>query len=218
MISFIRINQASEKSDFDPKSFSLSAKSTTDIYCSPIPPAKYIYSAPNVHTNLPKSSFSSARLSISFCASIQFDQAGLLFTVPTKSNPVPNATNSTVVDSHPAYIKAGIEVNDGKAWISVVARGPEGWCDWSLFPLMEEKKLPATVSVTIEVARYKNALLIWKIEKERALIRKVPWVFLNEDVGNVWVGAYAARPDPDAEASGRALEVDFQDLVIEMKD
>lgn len=216
--SFVHVNQSESttSSSFGPKTFTLSAASKTDIYCSPLPPSSYVFNAPIVYQKLQKTSFRSARLSLSFHASIQFDQAGLLFAIPTKSNPLADAQNSTTAESHPAWIKAGIEANDGKAWISVVARAPDAWCDWSLVPIPESRELPADAAVTIEVTRYKNALMIWTIEgKERTLIRKVPWAFLDDGMESIWIGAYAARPDPNAEAS-KELNVEFRDFTIDL--
>ncbi|KAH8898646.1 hypothetical protein GQ53DRAFT_605690, partial [Thozetella sp. PMI_491] len=180
--------------------FTLAAPPNTDIYATPLGSTLHVYSAPVSHTQLLKSSFSLARVSFSFTPTLQFDQGGLLFTVARKVNPEPTAENSQEAASHPAWIKAGIEVNDGEPWVSVCGKANHGWVDWSLVPLPTKTGLGKKVSATIEFTWYKNALMIYSIRgEERTLVRKVPWAFLDdaELSDHAWVGVYAARPDPD---------------------
>jgi hypothetical protein len=143
------------------------------------------------------------------------------------------------------WVKAGLEAKDGGVWVSVVAKTRDGWCDWSLGALPpgsygevetvggeggkgEREKLGREVGATIEMSRSKNALMVYLVthqgeQEERALIRKVPWVFLGveeksggEDDDVVCVGAFAARPDPEGAAGTEELDVRFTDFAVEV--
>ncbi|EPE02148.1 hypothetical protein F503_06152 [Ophiostoma piceae UAMH 11346] len=208
--------------------FKLLAPPKSDIYVSPrTPKALFDYTAPVVHTRIAKEAFVSLSVTASAKWRTQFDQAGLIFTVPTKNNPKPDATNANEASTHPAWVKAGIECNDGAPCISVVGRSPDGWAEWSLIPLsLIGITLGAVVPVTLTYTREKNALMIWLSQELKAgqapqklFIRKVPWVFLDDPAGNigsdVLVGAFAAQPDPYDESKGESLEVTFSGLKIE---
>ncbi|KAK9424560.1 putative Beta-xylosidase C-terminal Concanavalin A-like domain-containing protein [Seiridium unicorne] len=215
---WIRVNQpATEASTFTPTEFTLSASPKTDVYASPLGETLHVYSAPIVHASFVKSSFRLARVSFSFTPTLQFDQGGLLFTIPTIGNPEPAEDNANTPSSHPAWVKIGIETNDGEPCLSVVGKAKTGWCDWSLAPL-PVKGLGKEVRATVEVTRVKNALMVYFVQDEtRTLTRKIPWVFLDdvELSATAWVGAYAARPDPDGASAGKSLLVSFRDLHIE---
>jgi uncharacterized protein len=121
----------------------------TDVFASPA--LGYHFSAPILYTAIPTTSFKSARATISVPFSLQsstrpsnptlqFDQAGLIFVLPHPSLPFPSLTqpggksaSQGNPSAHPKWIKAGIEVWEGNAWGSIVAR--EQWCDWSTFEL-----------------------------------------------------------------------------------
>ncbi|KAH6652966.1 hypothetical protein BKA67DRAFT_568146 [Truncatella angustata] len=49
------------------------------------------------------------------------------------------------------------------------------------------------------------------------MLRKVPWVFLDDHEGgaSAWVGAFAARPDPEGRAGGERLVVGFRGFQVE---
>lgn len=111
--------------------------------------------------------------------------------------------------THPRWIKAGIEVWEGKAWGSIVVR--EKWSDWSLFEL-EEPSEKGAYKLTLQIKRMGDALMIYVLSEgqERKSVRKVPWVFFEEErrgVESVMVGVYGARPDPFDEAKGKNLEI-----------
>ena len=205
----------------------LSASPKTDVYATPIPPAQHVYSGPIVYQKIQLSQFKSARVTISLSWTLQFDQGGLIFVIPSSTQPSPDAQNATTESTHPSWVKAGIEVNEGKPYASVVGKPRNGWCDWSLSPLpqAENDGSSSESSITLEMTRYKNALMIWSIgrEGEKMLIRKVPWVFLrhaNPELGEAeevaHVGLYAARPDPSDEGHGQKLDVHFTDFDLEL--
>lgn len=205
-------------------SFTILAPPKSDIYAQPVPPATHDYNAPVVFRRMPKASFVSARLTVSAAWEHQFDQGGFLFTVPTKSNPNPDAVSGAVRATHPAWIKAGIETNDGFPCVSIVARAPGGWCDWSLLPLFDcPVGHGAVTPATLEFCRFHNALKIFLVRghgpaEQKTLIRKVPWVFLDDapELGpDALVGVFAAQPDPDNASAGRSLEVTFSDFHIQ---
>ncbi|KIW63284.1 hypothetical protein PV04_10143 [Phialophora macrospora] len=199
-----------------PSAFILDAAPNTDIYASPLPPVHHAFSAPVIYRRMTKRSFQSAQVSVRARWSLQFDQGGLVFVIPASSNPAPDATTAQTADKHPEWVKVGVEVNDGKPYVSVVAKSRENWCDWSLVPLQNgAPPLGQESGATISLTRSKNALLVWMLSgQEKMLIRKVPWVFLaaDNDATEVWVGVYAARPDPDGEAgkTQEQLQVSFE--------
>lgn len=208
--------------------FKLLAPPKSDIYVSPrTPKALFDYTAPVVYKRIDKEAFVALSVTTSAKWRTQYDQAGLIFTVPTKNNPEPNATNAAELDTHPAWIKAGIECNDGAPCVSIVDRAPGGWANWSLIPLsLIGITLGPVVPVTLNFTREKNALMIWLIQDPEAgegskklFIRKVPWVFLDDPAGklgsDILVGAYAAQPDPYDFSQGESLEVTFSGLKIE---
>jgi len=197
---------------------SLSAPPKSDIYASPGPPPLFVYTAPVVCRRVKKSCFSLARVTVSAKWTLQFDQGGLVVTIPTLNNANPDASSGNVAESHPAWVKVGIEVNDGAPCVSIVGKSRNGWCDWSLVPL---EKSSEAVSATLELTRFKNALMVWlSKEGSRVLIRKVPWVFLDDEAlsDDMLVGIYAAQPDPDDKSGGKGLEVSFSNFRLEEVD
>ena len=206
---------------FNEEHLAIEAAPGTDIYTSPLGSEQHVYTAPAYQACIPLAAFKLARLTFSFTPTLQFDQGGLLFTLPSKINPIPNKGNASEKSKHPAWIKIGIEVNEGQPWVSVCSRPRDGWVDWSLSSLEAKNDvgLGREVSATIELMRYKNALMIYRIQgDEKMLIRKIPWVFLPDDEtsGEILVGAYAARPDPENLANGHPLAFKGSDLVVEL--
>ncbi|OQV01284.1 hypothetical protein CLAIMM_06667 [Cladophialophora immunda] len=201
--------------------FNLQAAPGTDIYATPVPPIRHVFSAPIVYRRMPKQSFQFAGVTVRCRWAFQFDQGGLVFVIPRTANPEPDARNAQNPTQHPEWVKVGFEVNDGAAYVSVVAKSHENWCDWSLVPLSSVPASSEEVEVSLQLTREKNALMVWWVPRreDKVLIRKVPWVFLEtEDAqdSEAWVGVYCARPDPDNEArKGQAsLVVAFEGLDV----
>lgn len=116
-------------------------------------------------------------------------------------------------------MKAGIEAKDGVGHISVVAR--ETWADWSLTPTSPDLNARGWLAenltlATLDFEKSGNSLKVYVTEGvngERRMIRQIQWVFMEQEE-DVWVGVYAARPDPLKEADGKDLEVKFSDFEI----
>ncbi|KUJ17150.1 uncharacterized protein LY89DRAFT_685090 [Mollisia scopiformis] len=210
--------------------FSILTPPRTDIFASPT--HGYHFSAPIIYTQLPILEFGSAKATISIPftlhspkekevenPTLQFDQGGLVFVFPgagTEAKDLVQAEKET----HPRWIKAGIEVWEGKAWGSIVVR--EKWSDWSLF---EPGQITATgtYKMTLEMERFGDALMIYTVSevKKRTLVRKVPWVFLEEErsgVETIMIGVYGARPDPFNEAKGKLLEIGIKSFGVKDQD
>lgn len=196
-----------------PKSFSLTAGKDTDIYAAP--KHGYVWTAPVLYYQLPDSSkFQRARVTVSFNWIHTFDQAGLVLAYPSDSNSTPDAQNAGTKESHPQWVKAGIEVNDGIPQVSVVAR--DVWADWSLSTMPQGTEGSGnSVTATIEFEKYGNALKVFIHEGlTKRMVRKVQWVFDEPQKGKgIWIGVYAARPDPTKEAAG-GLDVKFNGFEV----
>ncbi|KAI1851042.1 hypothetical protein JX266_003707 [Neoarthrinium moseri] len=227
---------------FDPAAFTLTAPSKTDIHASPVPAPRYIFTAPAVlgAPARPLAAFTRARVSFAYTPALQYDHAGLALLLGASSSDADGRPGQ--VGRHSAWVKAGLEAKDGAVWLSVVTKTAGGWCDWSLGALPDAEGAGAglgrEVAVTIELERAKNALLVHHVrqrggadgaegeeegDEHKTLIRKVPWVFLDAedrvvaegDESAAWVGAFAARPDPEGRAGeGGRLEVRFWNLEI----
>lgn len=159
---------------------------------------------------------------MSFTWTTIYDQGGLILVFPTKVNPIPNASNAGEKAAHPQWVKAGIEINDGKPWASVVAR--ESWADWSLSAppagvVREDASSggKGSVKATIEFERHSGALFVYVTgpHGERNMIRELQWVFLDgRGEGKAFLGVYCCSPDPKGERNGSPLEVTFEDFEI----
>lgn len=193
--------------------FSLTAAPKTDIYAAPS--HGYVFSAPILYRKVQSSSFHRVRLSIKLQWTLQYDQGGLILIFPSSPGQIPDSKNASTKEAHPKWVKAGIEINDGQPFLSVVAR--DEWADWSLSSLPshaasgEEK----TARITLELQRHGNALMVLLVDRQTStLVREVQWVFCDSraDV-ECLLGVYVARPDAKGLAKGD-LEVEFEGLEI----
>jgi hypothetical protein len=228
-LKLLLLNSAPSKDEIHEQNvFTLKIPPKTDIFASPT--IGYHFSAPIAYKCLPTRNFSIARATITIpftlnCLptarvenpTLQFDQAGLVFVFLDPKFPAPclaNPGSGETENPHPKWIKAGVEVWEGKALGSVVVR--EKWSDWSLFAVPSSADA-VEVTVTIEIERLGDALMIYKIlGAERELVRKVPWCFLEGEMKeHIWIGVYGARPDPYDEAQGKNLVARFENFVIE---
>lgn len=211
------------------KNFTLQTPPKTDIFASPT--IGYHFSAPIVYVTLPIREFHSAAATITVPytlsllntagvnnPTLQFDQGGLVFALLEKDSPIPTKEAPGGKDDHPRWIKAGVEIWEGKAWGSIVVR--EKWSDWSLFDV-EKNAVVGGYELRLQMEKLGDALVIFALGgdggKEKTLVRKVPWVFLEEeieDVDKMWVGVYGARPDPFDEAKGRNLEIGVEGFEV----
>jgi regulation of enolase protein 1 (concanavalin A-like superfamily) len=201
-----------------PSKFALSTSPGTDVYAAPA--HGYVWTAPLLYHKLNTSTFKSARVTVSFTWTTIYDQGGLILVFPAAGNPNPDASNAGAKEAHPQWVKAGVEINDGRAWASVVAR--ENWADWSLSlpPAGVVDTGAKTVKATIEFERHGGALYVFVSapgagKEGRCMIREPQWVFLDgRGEGEAWVGVYTCSPDPKGERAGKPLEVTFEDFEI----
>ncbi|KIW09497.1 uncharacterized protein PV09_00374 [Verruconis gallopava] len=220
--SFTPVNTSTQVGWPAPKTFKLSTPPKTDIYAAPA--HGYVWTAPILFRKIDTSSFTRARVTLSFVWKTVYDQGGMILAFPTKENPNPDASNANRKELHPQWVKAGIEINDGKPWASTVAR--ENWADWSLSAppagvVQKATDVGATegfVKATIEFERHKGALFVYVQGpggEDRSMIREPQWVFLDErGETEAWLGVYCCSPDPKGERNGMPLEVTFEDFEI----
>jgi regulation of enolase protein 1 (concanavalin A-like superfamily) len=209
--STINLDKASEGY---PSNFTIPATPNTDVYASP--KHGYRFNSPVIYHKISPSKFQKAFVTITLSWTLQYDQGGLILVQPALGTDKPDGTSASKKEGHPRWVKAGIEVKDGASHISVVAR--ETWADWSLTPTRSaEHGGGPSKNVTmakIEFEKSGNSLKINVHEGlTRRMVRQVQWVFdgVEEDI---WIGVYAARPDPLKEANGKDLEVQFSDFDI----
>ncbi|GKT63334.1 hypothetical protein ColTof4_05078 [Colletotrichum tofieldiae] len=193
--------------------FTVEAAPGTDIWRKP---GHNAWSIPSVHTSSgPLKSFLSVRATFSANWESLYDQSGVLL-VPRRASDAA-APNSK-------WVKTGIELYDGRPHLSTVTC--DRYADWGLYPLTTAADASADVkSVTIEVFRDggaggKNAWVHRLVldddgnVKERVPLRKICWIFADEDEGD-WVldvGPLAARPD---KAAQDVLKVEFSEFTVQ---
>jgi regulation of enolase protein 1 (concanavalin A-like superfamily) len=216
---FTSVNTNAQVAYPPPKSFKLATPPKTDVYAAPA--HGYVWTAPILHRKINTASFKKARVTVSFNYSAIYDQGGLILVFPTRSNPNPDSSNASDKSNHPQWVKAGIEINHGKPWASVVAR--ENWADWSLSSppdgiIKSDGNGKGNVKAIIEFERHENALFVYASGPDgegRGMIREPQWVFMDErDDREAYIGVYTCSPDPKDERKGEPLEVTFEDFEI----
>ena len=189
------------------QSFVITCPPSTDLWdkpgvkpkdpTQPTAPPTHSSNAPIIYRRATVSYFRSARVTVSGPWETQYDQGGLALLIIDPSTP------------RYRWVKTGIEFVHGVANVSTVAT--DGWSDWSLRPSVTE------ASATVEmVSEEDGSLWIYLIDGEggRSPMREVTWWGALDGETEVWVGVYAARPDP--EGRGGELEVRFSGLKIEI--
>ncbi|KAK2010657.1 hypothetical protein LZ32DRAFT_649031 [Colletotrichum eremochloae] len=196
--------------------FTLEAAPGTDIWRKP---GHNAWNIPTAHTSSePLKNFLSVRATFSADWSSPYDQSGILL--------VPRRASEAAAPSS-KWVKTGVELYDGRPHLSTVTC--DRYADWGLYPLTTTTAEPdasaAVQSVTIEVFRDggaggKNAwvhrLLLDEDGnvKERVPLRKICWIFADEDEDD-WVldvSPLAARPD---KAAKNALKVEFSEFMVQ---
>ena len=182
--------------------FQIDVAPKTDIWRVP---HRDDFNAPVLYRSIPVASFRRARLTVSADWERLYDQAGLVLAFP-RPDPSEDTTRTPG-----KWIKAGLEVMDGKPWMSAVAT--DRLSDWSIRP-HRGRSLTLELERTIECGEPSSALWIYAVEDgERTPVRKVTWAFEpgpTEPEGDLWIGAYAARPH----AEPGHLSVTFSDVEI----
>jgi regulation of enolase protein 1 (concanavalin A-like superfamily) len=201
-----------------PENFSIAAAPNTDVYASP--KHGYRFNSPTIYHKISPATFHKARLTITLHWTLQYDQGGLILVQPVRDTDKPDGKSASKKAGHPRWVKAGIEVKDGAANISVVAR--ETWADWSLTPTRSDHhgggQAENISMATIEFEKSGNSLKVNVHEGlTRRMVRQVQWVFDGAEE-DIWVGVYSARPDPLKEADGKELEVHFSNFEITEED
>ncbi|KAJ5322135.1 Protein of unknown function DUF1349 [Penicillium brevicompactum] len=173
-----------------PPEFTIDAPASTDIWAKP--PSTTRFSAPILYQSMPLKSFKRARVAFNALWKKNYDQGGLVIVL-------------NAADGSQKWVKSGIELTHGRPHLSAVAK--DNWADWSLLPVPS-----GGGAATLEMVREEdNSLWIYLVEGvQKSPIREVTWVF-DQDVKDIWVGVYAARPSSE----GGELPVNFGHLIIE---
>ncbi|RMZ07758.1 hypothetical protein D0862_04186 [Hortaea werneckii] len=153
------------------------------------------FNAPYIYRNVSAKSFKSISVTVSGPWKTQFDQGGLILVLPNK-----NGLNR--------WIKAGVEFFNGKPMLGVV--GTDRYSDWSLAPMSKGEN-----TATFEAVRDGETLWVYEIrDGERLPLREVKWAFIDE-MDEISVGVYAAKPTPEEGDEDKGIDVDFKDLKLE---
>lgn len=184
-------------------SFQIKVGPKTDIWRVP---SRNDFTAPVMYRTVPTATFRSARLTVFADWERLYDQGGLIMVLPQKED----ATEPT----RAKWIKAGVEIVDGKPYMGVVAT--DRFSDFSVRP-NQGRNLTLEFERKLKDGAPQAALWIYAIEGvERTPVREVTWAFEEGDTadGQIWIGAYAARPNDEP----GELVVSFSDLKITTTD
>ncbi|GKT89504.1 LOW QUALITY PROTEIN: hypothetical protein Ct61P_07354 [Colletotrichum tofieldiae] len=157
-------------------------------------------------------SFLSVRATFSANWESLYDQSGVLL-VPRRASDAA-APNSK-------WVKTGIELYDGRPHLSTVTC--DRYADWGLYPLTtaadasadrDDRGLPGRGAGGKNAWVHRLVLDDDGNVKERVPLRKICWIFADEDEGD-WVldvGPLAARPD---KAAQDVLKVEFSEFTVQ---
>ncbi len=188
-------------------SFTITAHPITDIWRRDATPEGDVFNAPYIYTTLTPTTFSRLAVTVTVPWRTQFDQGGLLIAFPSSIKGSGNGHGQNW-----RWIKAGIEMFDGKPALGVV--GTDRFSDWSLAP-MPGPDADHQREAEFEAVRDGTSLWVYVVvDGERRALREVKWAFLGGEE-EVRVGVYAAKPTPDEGAAEAGVEVGFSGLVVE---
>ncbi|KAK0938550.1 hypothetical protein LTR29_009864 [Friedmanniomyces endolithicus] len=180
-------------------SFTITAHPITDIWRRDATPEGDVFNAPYIYTTLTPTTFSRLAVKVTVPWKTQFDQGGLLIAFPSSPSSSGNGHGQNW-----RWIKAGIEMFDGKPALGVV--GTDRFSDWSLAP-MPGPDPDHQREAEFEAVRDGTSLWVYVVvDGERRALREVKWAFLGGEE-EVRVGVYAAKPTPDEGAAEAGVEI-----------
>jgi len=199
---FVPINGAPNLPNPNETPTKIPVRPKTDIWRKP--PSINTFNAPCYIAHMPAESFLRARVSVKGDWKRLYDQGGLVLFLPGWPG-------------QEVWIKAGVEFNDGRPWVSTVA-GRDGG-DWSLYPAPNGGGGQVTVEIEREDEGKDTSLWVYLVEGERrTALREVTWVFKEDHLGgNISVGIYAARPTQLSDGDNEELSVEFSALQVWQK-
>jgi len=181
--------------------FTITVKPVCDIWRKP--PSLDVFNAPVIYTSMPSSSFTSMSVDISAEWKTLYDQGGLVLHIP----------------SHKRWVKAGVEFENGKPWISVVVA--DKWADWSLMPLSPDAKGYLHLKFERVVEEDTSSMLKISVKGEDGEMRparEVTGFFEGVKAEEeCHAGVFAAKPIKDEGNEDGALVVHFKGLTVDTK-
>ncbi|GAB1202816.1 hypothetical protein APSETT445_001438 [Aspergillus pseudonomiae] len=174
-----------------PAEFTIKASPGTDVWSKP--PSTERFNAPILYQSVPLNSFKRARVAFNAFWKDKYDQGGLILVLNSADGPR-------------RWVKTGIELTHGRPHLSTVAK--DRFADWSLQPVPS-----GGGAATLEIVRESdNSLWIYLVEGvQKNPLREVTWFFEEQNVQDLWVGLYAAKPSNE----GQDLAVNFGHLIVD---
>ncbi|KAE8147206.1 hypothetical protein BDV25DRAFT_160825 [Aspergillus avenaceus] len=174
-----------------PAEFTIKASAGTDIWSKP--PSTEQFNAPILYKSIPLKSFKRARVAFNALWKAKYDQGGLILVL--------NGAGGVR-----KWVKTGIELTNNKPHLSTVTK--DRFADWSLQPVPS-----GGGAATLEIVKEPdNSLWIYLVEGvQKNPLREITWFFEEQDVQDLWVGLYAAKPSKE----GQDLVVNFGHLIID---
>ncbi|KAB8074546.1 hypothetical protein BDV29DRAFT_173493 [Aspergillus leporis] len=174
-----------------PAEFTIKSSPDTDVWSKP--PSTERFNAPILYRSVPLDSFKRARVAFNAIWKHKYDQGGLILVL--------NGAGGVR-----RWVKTGIELTHGKPHLSTVTKDRSA--DWSLQPVPS-----GGGAATLEIVREPdNSLWIYLVEGvQKSPLREITWFFEEQDVQDLWVGLYVAKPSKE----GGDLVVNFGHLIID---